>query len=239
METIIDILKVYGRILTIIPWLLIVTLFMGKRSIGEVPVFDFLIIIVLGAVAGADIADPDIPHLFTFLSISGIGGLQIIVSKLKLKNRLLGRLITFEPTIVIRNGTFNVGNLQKIRYSLDNVLQMLREKDVFDVNDVELALIEPNGKLTAYKKPHKSTVTVEDLDIKKISKGIAYPVIVEGKIENQVLSQLNLTEKWLHQELQKKGLKSVDIFFASVNANHELHVSLYRNNKIIKPEIKH
>ncbi len=49
-----EILKVYGRIITIIPCLLIMTLFMGKRAIGEVPVFDFLIIIVLGAVAGAD-----------------------------------------------------------------------------------------------------------------------------------------------------------------------------------------
>lgn len=239
METLIDILKVYGRIITIIPWLLIVTLIMGKRSIGEVPVFDFLVIIILGVVAGVDIADPDIPHLYTFLSISAIGGLQIIVSKLKLKNRIFGRIITFEPTIVIRNGTFIVGNLQKIRYSLDNVLQMLREKDVFDVNDIELALIEPNGKLTAYKKPHKSTVTVEDLGIKKTTGSIAYPVIVEGIIENKVLSQLNLTKKWLVQELQKKGLEPVDIFFASVNANHELHVSLNSINKKTTPEVKH
>lgn len=239
METLLEIIKVYGRIITIIPWLLIVTLFMGKRSIGEVPVFDFLIIIVLGAVAGADIADPDIPHLYTFLSIAAIGALQIIVTKLKLKYRFFGRMITFEPTIVIRNGHFIVENLKNIRYSLDNILQMLREKDVFDVNDVELALIEPNGRLTAYKKPHKSTVTVEDLGIKKISEGIAYPVVVEGNIENQILSQLNLTEKWLNQELQKKGLKLVDVFFASVNANHELHVSLNNNNNMMKPEIKH
>lgn len=239
METLMEILKVYGRIITIIPWLLIVTLFMGKRSIGEVPVFDFLVIIVLGAVAGADIADPDIPHLYTFLSISAIGGLQIIVSKFKLRNRLFGRLITFEPTIVIRNGIFIVENLKRIRYSLDNVLQMLREKDVFDVNDVELALIEPNGKLTAFKKPHRTTVTIEDLGINKTTGSIAYPVIVEGNIENQILSQLNLSEKWLLNELQKKGLKPVDIFFASINAKHEMHLSLKNHNNITKPPINH
>lgn len=79
-----EILKVYGRIITIIPCLLIMTLFMGKRAIGEVPVFDFLIIIVLGAVAGADIADPDIPHVYTFLTIIAIGVLQIIV-KIEIK----------------------------------------------------------------------------------------------------------------------------------------------------------
>lgn len=199
-----EILKVYGRIITIIPCLLIMTLFMGKRAIGEVPVFDFLIIIVLGAVAGADIADPDIPHVYTFLTIIAIGVLQIIVSKLKLKHRAFERMITFEPTIVIRNGVFIVGNLKKIRYSLDNVLQMLREKDIFDVNDVEIALIEPNGKLTAFKKPHKLTITAEDLGIKKASDNIAYPVIIEGNIENQILTQLHLNEQWLIQGVTKE-----------------------------------
>ncbi|MGT4652621.1 DUF421 domain-containing protein [Bacillus cereus] len=239
METLMEILKVYGRIITIIPCLLIMTLFMGKRAIGEVPVFDFLIIIVLGAVAGADIADPDIPHVYTFLTIIAIGVLQIIVSKLKLKHRAFERMITFEPTIVIRNGVFIVGNLKKIRYSLDNVLQMLREKDIFDVNDVEIALIEPNGKLTAFKKPHKLTITAEDLGIKKASDNIAYPVIIEGNIENQILTQLHLNEQWLIQELQKKDLKMGDIFYVSVNANHELHVSLNSHHKSFKPEINH
>jgi uncharacterized membrane protein YcaP (DUF421 family) len=238
-ETILEILVVYGRIITVIPWLLIVTLFMGKRSIGELPIFDFLIIIVLGAVVGADIADPDISHLYTFLSISAIGALQIFISKLKIRHRRFGRLITFEPTIVIQNGVFLVGKLRKIRYSLDNVLQMLREKDIFDVNDVELAIIEPNGKLTAYKKPHKSNVTVEDLGIKKFTGGIAYPVVVEGSIESSVLSQLSLNDKWLLQELTKKGLQLADVFYASVNKNHELHVSLKNDFKKAKPEIKH
>ncbi len=194
---------------------------------------------MLGAVAGADIADPDIPHLYTFLSISAIGGLQIVVSKLKLKNRLFGRLITFEPTIVVQNGSFVVKNLKKIRYSLDNVLQMLREKDILDVNDVELALIEPNGKLTAFKKSHKSAVTIEDIGIKKISRSIAYPVIVEGNIESNVLSQLNLKEKWLLRELQKKGLKTSDIFLASIKANYELDVSLKSDNNITDVQIRH
>jgi uncharacterized membrane protein YcaP (DUF421 family) len=239
METLMEVLKVYGRIVTVIPWLLIVTLFMGKRSIGEVPVFDFLIIIVLGAVAGADIADPDIPHLYTFLSISAIGLLQIVVSRLKLSHRRFGKLITFEPTIVVRDGTFLMGNMKKIRYSLDNILQMLREKDVFDVSEVELAIVEQNGRLTVSKKPQKAMVTKEDMGLKKISSTIAYPVVIEGKMNRTVLAQLELSEKWLREELQKKGLQLTDIFFGSVNAQNELHVSLKNDTQKITPEINH
>lgn len=240
MENIKGIFIVYGRIITILPLLLVITLMMGKRSIGELPVFDFLIIITLGAVVGADIADPDIGHLHTVLAIIAIGTLQRVISRLVIKNRLIGKLITFEPTIVIRNGTFLVGNLRKLRYSLDNILQMLRERDIFSVEEVDLALIEANGKLTVHKKPNKSNVTIEDLGISKQSGGVSYPVIVEGKIYAKVLDQLKLSEKWIRQQLHKKGIEKIeDIFFASVNENHELYFSLVNDVTKTEPEILH
>lgn len=82
METVKEILVVYGRIITILPLLLVVTLFMGKRSIGEMPVFDFLIIITLGAVVGADIADPKIEHLHTAV----MGGRDCPIAKTRFKS---------------------------------------------------------------------------------------------------------------------------------------------------------
>ena len=75
-----DILIVLARILTILPLLLFTTLFMGKRAIGEIPVFDFLIVIILGAVVGADIADPNIEHAPTFIAIIFIGLFQRVVA---------------------------------------------------------------------------------------------------------------------------------------------------------------
>lgn len=105
--------------------------------------------------------------MHTAAAIWAIALLQRLTSKIMIKNKLLGRLITFEPTIVIKNGTFIVGNLKRIRYSIDNILQMLREKDIFNVSDVEMAFVEANGNLTVYKKPNKTEVTVEDLGIQK------------------------------------------------------------------------
>jgi uncharacterized membrane protein YcaP (DUF421 family) len=240
MEMVKDLLLVYGRILTILPLLLLVALLMGKRSIGQVNVFDFLVMIILGVIVGVDIADPDISHIQAAVAVSSISLLQRVVSKWVIRSRKFGRLITFEPTAVIRNGTFLVGNLRRIRYSVDNILQMLREKEIFDLSDVELALVEANGKLTVHKKPSKSHVTVEDLGIAKMSGGVSYPVIVEGKIYPQVLGQINLTESWLKQQLNKKGITEIDsIFFASVNEKHELHVSMFNNITSSMPQIKH
>jgi len=235
-----DTLIVYGRIITILPLVLIITLMMGKRSIGELPVFDFLIIISLGAVVGADLSDPEIRHFHTAVTIIGLGVLQIVITKLSIRKRRFGKWITFEPTIVIQNGTFLVRNLRKIRYSIDNVLQMLREKEVFDISDVEIAIIEANGRLSVYKKPQKSAVTMEDAGLVKKSEGLTYPLIIEGTLYQGILKELQLTGTWLYTELKKQGIHNInDIFYASVNKRNELHLSLKNTLRAAKPPILH
>ena len=235
-----DMLIIFLRILTILPLLLFITLFMGKRAIGELPVFDFLIVVILGALVGADIADPNIKHLPTAIAIIFIGIFQRVVANWKISNRKIGRLLTLEPTVVIQNGKFIHKNLKEIRYSIDNILQMLREKNVFDINEVETAIVEGNGTLSVLKKPHKNLVTREDLNIVNTTSLIALPVIIEGTIYSEVLTDFKLSEEWLIQQLSAQGINDINnVFFASINRHLELHVSLKNENNITIPPIKH
>ena len=227
MELIKELFILTGRIITILPLMLVITFIMGKRSIAELPVFDFLIIIIAGAVVGADIADPEIKHIHTAVAIVVIGFFHVIISKLKIKFRKFGHAITFEPTIVIQDGKFVVSNLRRIRYSIDNIMQLLREKEVFNIDDVYIAIIESNGNISALKKPNKTEITIEDLNLKKDFSSLSYPVIIEGVVYKDVLIKLNLTEEWLNEELIKIGVKSIEeIFFASVDSKNILHASL-------------
>jgi len=213
---------------------------MGKRAIGELPVFDFLIVLILGALVGADIADPNIEHLPTAIAIIAIGIFQRIVTKWKISNRKIGRLLTFEPTVVLQNGKFLDKNLKKIRYSIDNILQMLREKNIFDINEVETAIIEANGALSVLKKPQKNSVTLEDMNIIKPTSTISFPVIVEGTVYSDVLREVNLNKTWLKQELSNQGVHDLkEVFFASINHELELHVSLKNEKDLAIPPIKH
>jgi len=235
-----EILTVFWRIGTILPLLLLVTLYMGKRAIGEIPVFDFLIIITLGTVVGADIADPEIKHLPTAIAILSIGILQRIVSNWKISNRKIGRLITFEPTVVIQNGKLLNKNLKDIRYSIDNILQLLREKDVFDISEVETAIIETNGAISILKKPQKRSVTLEDMKITTTTSKITFPVIIEGTIYSNVLNDFSVNEEWLNQQLSSQGISdSKHVFFACINRNLDLHVSLKNEHHLIIPPIIH
>lgn len=231
---------VISRIITILPLVLFLMLFMGKRTVGELQVFDFIIMITIGSITGADLANPEIKQYPTVIALICITLLHRIVINLKISNRKIGHLITFEPTVVIQNGQFIYKNLKKVKYSIDNVLTMLREKDIFDINDVETAIVESTGAISVLKKIEKHYVTIEDLSIKRNSTSIAFPVIIEGSIYPDILTHLGTTEAWLNNELSKKDIKDIkDVFFASLNNKLELHISFKHDNTIIVPPIKH
>jgi uncharacterized membrane protein YcaP (DUF421 family) len=222
-----DFMVVFLRIFTILPFMLMVTLFMGRKTIGEMPIFDFLVVIVIGALVGADISEPSIPHMHTVVALILVAILQKMIATLMIKYRKIGKLITFEPVIVIQDGKFIAKNLKKIGYSIDNVLQMLREQEVFDVGEIHLGIIEASGKVSLLKKQNKTTVTIEDMQLTKKSPSLSYVVIIRGEVIKDALDKLRLSTVWLEEELMKLNITAIDdVFFATVNDNKELSVSL-------------
>ncbi|RFA33410.1 DUF421 domain-containing protein [Virgibacillus dokdonensis] len=233
MEYALELLKILGRVVTILPLALFATLFMGKRSIGELPVFDFLVILTLGSVVGADIADPEVNHIYTAIAIVAIALLQKLVATWKMNNRKIGRLLTFEPTMVIYQGQFLVKEMKKIQYPIDTILQMLRAQQIFNVKDVEIAIIEANGYLSIKLYPEKEVARVEHIitQPRSSAKGIDVPVVIDGTIYEHVLSSRRLNTTWLYQELERKNIFDVkDVFYAAVNDLNELHVSIRNTN---------
>lgn len=211
---------------------------MGKRAIGELPVFDVLTVITLGSVVGADIADPNVEHLHTVYAIILIGVFTRLVAKVKLNNRNIGKWITFDPTVVIQDGRIIYKNVKQIHFTIDNILSMLREKDIFDISDVQTAVIEGNGTLSVLKKPQKSTVTLEDLNIHQSVAAISFPVIVEGHVYQSVLHELGTDGAWLHEELKKQGVSSVDeVFLGTLDIQKNLQVSLKEDSSIQIPPL--
>ncbi|RBW69159.1 DUF421 domain-containing protein [Bacillus taeanensis] len=213
---------------------------MGKRSIGELPVFDFLVILVLGAVVGADIADPKIDHIHTVVAMIAIALLQKFIIFLKMRSRRIGKLLTFEPTVVIYDGKFLMRNMKKIKYSIDNILQMMREKDVFHMEDVEIAIIEANGNLSIKVVPMKEGVTREDLNIQKKGKNYEIPVILDGEIQADLLKRINKDEQWVRQKLVEQNVADITrVFYGAVNEEGKLHLSLKQTDLSNVPSIRH
>lgn len=195
-----------GRIITIMFLFLVMTLITGRRKVGEIPVFDFLVVITLASVVGADIADPEIEHLPTAYAVVVIILMQYLYGIIIMKSRKLGKLLTFEPVVVIENGQFVKANLKRLKYSIDTILMMLREKDVFDVSEVEFAVIESTGQLSVLKKSQYQPISASEIKLDSQYKGLSIPLIVEGEIYEQNLDNLNLSRDWLVEQLKKTVL---------------------------------
>ncbi len=238
-----DLFIVILRIVSILPFMLLLTIFMGKRSVGELPVFDFLVVLVLGAVVGADIADPKIEHIHTVVAMIVIALLHKLIIYMKTKHRRFGNLISFEPTIVVYKGIFLVKNMKKIRYSIDNILQMLREQNVFHVSDVEMALVEANGMLSVRLVPNKELVRVEHIEaIGSQAKTGDYeiPIILDGVIQEDILDKLQKDKKWVIDKLNELHIPDESrVFYGAINAKEQLHLSLKKEDVRNVPPIFH
>jgi len=223
-----DSLLVIGRIYTIYPLLLAVTLYMGRRSIGQLPVFDFLIFLSLGSVVGADIADPRVQHVHTAVAIIAIGIMQKLFSYFLIKSGKFGKWMTFEPVVVLKDGQFLRRNLKKLQYSVDDILRMLREQSIFDAAQVEVAILEGNGELSVLKKAIHQETTPSMLGMPNSSLGLSYAVVKEGKPQLLTLGALHLSEDWLEQKLSSLNLKIEDVFFATLDESKKLTVTSYQ-----------
>lgn len=221
-------LIVLYRVITVLLVFLIMGLLLNKRHLGRYTIFDFITAVTMGSVAGADMADVQEPHGPRIFALIAIGVAHVLFTKMLINNRKLGKLVTFDPTMIIQNGKIVVKNLKKVRYTLDDLISHLRENGVFDICELEYAILEPNGKLSFLKKSQYLNVTPADFNIPTQYKGISLPLIIEGKIDHTRLDGVMLTEKWLFDELKKQGVKDVqEVFLAVLNTQGNLYVSKY------------
>ena len=222
------------RLISIMILLLFSTLFiMGKRPIGELPVFDFLAIIVLGSVVGADIADPNTNHWLIVLSVVILALLQRIVSVVSLKSIKLRKLVNFEPTIVIHNGLVVIKNLKKINYTMDELVMLLREKDIFDINIVSYAIIEASGKISVLKKAEYDPVTIQNMNLPIPKVSLPYTILLEGKFDEKNIKILNTSKEHIIKKLKEQGHPDYKkIFYVSMDSYENLVICEHNDEKI-------
>ncbi|ACL19978.1 DUF421 domain-containing protein [Desulfitobacterium hafniense] len=221
-----DYLIIALRIISVMALFLFLVLKTGRRKIAELPVYDFLSIIVLGSVIGADIAEPNIPHLPVLFAVVLIIALQYLVSSLLINNKKIARKITFGPTVIIQNGQFIKANMKRLKYSIETVLMLLREKDIFDLNEVEYAIVEGSGSISVLKKPQYLPLTPSDMKLKPGAKGLPLPLIIDGKVQDGNLQQLKRDRSWLAAELAQAGIPDFnEVFYADCTREGRLYIS--------------
>ncbi|MFJ8261228.1 DUF421 domain-containing protein [Rummeliibacillus sp. NPDC094406] len=223
--------EVVLRSITSFGLLLIGTRILGKQTISQMTMFDFVATISLGAIAANLAFNTSIKAHHIILAFVIYVIIIFTIAVISLKSRKGRKFLAGDPTVVIQNGKILEKNMNKMRYTLDYLNQQLREKDVFNIEEVLFAIIETNGTLTVLKKPQFRNVTRQDLMI-PITPEINLPIelIMDGEVIMENLEQNNLTESWLHSELKRRNLVQDDVLYAVLSGNGNMYVDTYENH---------
>ncbi len=187
---------------------------MGKRQLGELQPSDLVVTILISNIATLPIEDVNIPLISGVIPILTFVALEVLISVISLKWDGARKLVSGSPKIIIQNGVINQKELKKLRFSIDDLMEQLRSKDVFDIADVDFAIVETTGQVSIYKKFAKQNVTAQMLSVTPSKQDLSFPYILikDGKINYEGLVLLNLEKKWLENVLKNEKIQVQDVF---------------------------
>lgn len=183
-------------------FILLVYRLMGKREIGQLSVIDLVVSIMLAELAVIALESPNRPLLNTVLPMILLAVIQIIMAYVSLKSQKLRELMDGKPSVLIDKGKINEKEMRIQRYNFNDLLSQLREKDISKLQDVEFAILEPSGTLSVIKKNNEHSDEERDYIM-------PLPLILDGKIQEEHLAQINKTSFWLRQQLRKLGYRDI------------------------------
>jgi uncharacterized membrane protein YcaP (DUF421 family) len=226
-----DILETVLRTSASLLTLLIMTRIMGRKSVAQLSFFDYVVGISIGSIAGSLAVDPSIEILRGLASL-GVATLWVLlINALIGSNPKVRELIESVPVVVIYKGQILEGNLSDRYYNVNDLLEQLREQQIFDPNEVEVAIAETDGQLSVLKKPQFQAPVLQDLTKINNDHGlvagnlVGKELIIDGKIIRANLLASGYTEEWLRVQLQAKGISQVEeVTLALVTPQGDLYI---------------
>ena len=215
-------LLIFVRAIVLYILVLIVMRFMGKREIGQLQPFELAISIMIADLATTPMAEPGTPITYGVIPILSLLVMHLLISTINIKSIKARELICGKPSILIYRGKINEQALKKENFTINELQERLRGNNIFNLGDVEYAILETSGQITVITKPEKRSVTVEDLGIKAKYVGISYDLVVDGKIMEENLHKLNKSKKWLEKEVGKFDMKPEEALVVTIDADGEM-----------------
>ena len=192
--------------------LLFFTRILGKKQMSQITYFNYVTGITYGSIAASVCVDDSIPLFNGVVSLAVWSLLTVAIGLLALFSRPARLFFDGQPDILIRNGKIEQRMLRKNRLNINDITMLLREKDIFSIQDVEYAILEPHGKLSVLKKPALDSATRRDLQIPAVPPAhLPVDLILDGRIVQKNLTALQKDGRWLTEELKKYGLSLEDV----------------------------
>ena len=203
--------------------LFLITKLLGKKQVSQLSLFDYVIGISIGNFAAEMTINVESQYANGLTAIIVFGLIAYLVSYLTMKSIILRRFFMGAPTILIQNGKLIEKNLKKVKFDINDLLEECRVGGYFDINQIEYALMEANGKLSLLPKGEYLPATIKDMNLKSTKQELVANIIIDSRIMHNNLKNMKKDNVWLDKELKIKGYKTLDnILLATLDNNDKL-----------------
>ncbi|MEC5423891.1 DUF421 domain-containing protein [Virgibacillus sp. C22-A2] len=211
---------------------------MGKRQITQITYFDYIVGISIGSIAAELTFSPHIRMSNFILGMIIWAVIPIVISKMELKSSRFRDLMEGKSVPLISDGKILEKNLKKETLTVDELMVLLRKKDVYKISDIQAAVMEKNGEISIMKKSELQPLTPVNMGMPVEKEGLPCIVIVDGNVLEKSLTDYGYTKNWLLGEIQKQGAEAFsDVFLAQIDSMGNVYVDLY-DDKVKSPQIK-
>lgn len=201
---------------------LIVMRLMGKREIGQLQPFELAISIMIADLASIPMTDTGVPISNGIIPILGLLVMHLIISIINMKSIGAREVICGKPRILIYRGKINEQALKKERFTINELEERLRGNNIFNLGDVEYAILETSGQVTVIQKPEKRNIIPEDFNIVPEYEGIPYDLVVDGKIMDKNLQLIGKNVEWLRKQVEKFKMKPEDALVVTIDGKGQI-----------------
>ena len=226
--------KIILRTLIIYIFLLIVMRLMGKRQLGELELSELVTTFLFSEIATTPITNPDSSIWHAVLPIIIIASLEILLSFSVLKIPILKKILTGRPSVIIQHGKIDKDEMKKARLTIDELISQIRQGGIFNISEVDYAILEENGKLTVVPKCKNRPPDTETLGLCVPECGVMHIIISDGKINNKNLDTVKKNTDWLEKTLSSYNLLCGDIFLMTVNDGGDIFIQSNEGQTISK-----
>ncbi|MFD0828723.1 DUF421 domain-containing protein [Neobacillus sp. M.A.Huq-85] len=218
---------IIARSLIFLLLVFLTTKLLGKKQISELNFFEYVAGITIGSIAGEVVTGLESNAYHGALAIIVFGLVTFMADFLSLKSKKFRDVMDGRGAVVIKDGRVLEENLKKEKYTIDELSALLRQKDIFKIADVEFAVLEPKGNLSALLKKENRPLTPKDLQMKTANEKEPQTVIMDGKILDEALRSSGKSRGWLNTELEKLGVTLDNVFIGQVDSYGELTIDIY------------
>lgn len=225
-----EIIKVILTALLSVASLFIITKIMGHKQVAQLDFFDYVSGITIGSI-GAELATELEKPYKPLIALAIYGLASLLLNLLAHKIPRTRKYINGTPTILMNDGNLYRKNLKKAKLDLSEFMLLCREQGYFDLDEIQTAIFEHNGKLSILPKAANRPATPDDLKITAKATHIGVEVIMDGRVMGENLSRMGRDVNWLTKQLNIQGCKDAKEIFLGIYRPEEDKLTLYKNEK--------